>query len=277
MRYTTFERVSKKIRTARDERVRFPDSSCLMSISKFSPNKREAVDILFDGRELLFDQEFEGRFQLRIVFTSNTAFDVFKEDDKSAKQQMYLSSGTISTNLDIPGIVLIPAGTISGTIVADSWISLSLDAHISIVSAEQYIEDAEILIDAILAQEGLSGNYIPAPDALALAATYLTCHNIYLDVFHWKKDDECCQHFLKNWYKQYQELLQAFINQQKRDDGGAPRASAFPTKMDQIGVPGIGPGLECRYDVIRGSAPTTSREMDKLFGGGDLSGDMTGD
>lgn len=250
--YTTLEAVSRKLRSTRGEKVRFSKSLVSAHVHDGSRNKAPVLDFYVDPEEIVYNQEFDEKVSLKFEFTSTTEFDIFKADH-GGKFSKKIGSGDTSTQLVYDnGSLIFPTTVWSGTPAVGTVVSLKFAPDLSDFVAEEYISDAQIVIDSMLLDSdiGLEMDGVTiftattVPTQLELAATLLSAYMIFSDTFQTKvsNEDSGCGSQVKRWKDMAEKLIRLYISSQKKA-GDIPTISTFMPSVNKIGIPDVNGGM----------------------------------
>lgn len=262
MQYTDLDKIKMKLRSVRGDKVRFSDNIYKVDIGKSDSSTRgsgqQNPTLIFNRNLIETDLEFEGNVIYRFQFTSSTEYQVFQKDAVENRVNLIGASDINSEYVTQDFQHRFPSGCWAGTISAGDYVEVTFNVHMSDVVAESYIHDTEVIINSHLAaadvffyrDDGSPLFLLNIPSAISVAATYLTAYYIYLDVFYDKKtgkgsggDCDDCSSQVKNWKKTAEKLLDDYLRINIRSNS-PPTMLVFPTKIDRIGNPHVGPGPE---------------------------------
>jgi len=261
MQYTDLDKIKMKLRSVRGDKVRFSDNIYKVTIGRANTPTRglgqENISLQFNRNEIVTDIEYEGNDTYRFVFTSSTEYDVFMKDEVEGRISLVgngdIGSTYVTQNLQHS----FPSGCWAGTISENDYVEVNFNVHMSDIVAQSYIHDTEVIINTHLAAVNIEFYrpdesplfLIAIPSAISVAATYLAAYYIYLDVFYDKSTgkgagscDDCSSQ-VKNWKMTAEKLINDYLRISMRSNSG-PRILVFPTKIDKIGNPHVGPGPE---------------------------------
>lgn len=269
--YTTLDDVKKVLRSSSGERVRFSDN--VKTVEVKHANKAPNLDITFDRNGLILDPSVEGAFTIRIEFSSIVAFDVYRIEE-AYENKLHIGSGNISslfTSSD--GLLQISPSCWTGTIVAGDYVQLQYDIHMSNEVAEYYIENTEVMIDQmiydVLAQAPATGETrvwplaADVPEAVSVAATYLTAYYIFTDVFadrYLTREDKKLT-LIDRWKTRGEEYLKRYISNEAKI---APSLISFPKMIDQFGIKDVQSGMTGTITSVQDDLERDA-EVDEIF------------
>jgi hypothetical protein len=268
--YTGLEDVKRVLRTLSGEKIRFSDS--VLDVVALKSDNKTNFDLSFNYRLITFDPDFGRSYMLKFVMDTSEDFKVF-EVNTVAKRELLLSAGSVNNDYTTPdGMITVPSTVWGGVVTAGDKVEIRLAPHMSDNNGEEYIRDAEVIIDQILESNGihfpvegqptifLSGA-VPSP--IRVSTTYLAAYMIHTDTFAelYRDEDQNQVSFLNRWQKRSEDLIKEYIIAK---GARPPQAIAFPWFIDSIGVPGVGPGLSkvtSDFDAI-----TRDAQAGRIFG-----------
>lgn len=271
--YTDLSQVKRVLRSSSGEKVRFSDSLVDVTTGKQGAGGKlvPTIDIEFNYSLVQTGSSFDGDYLLKFLFSDSENFKALQVDQK-IRRELLLSTGSVNSDYSTPdGLITVPAACWGGTIETDSVVQLRFDSHMSDDDANQYIEDAEAIIDAMIENEGV--NYVvngntrvfqvgSVPEQVKVATTYLTAYMIFTDTFadFYKDKDEVRYSFIGRWKKRAEDLLKDYMRAAGRRP---PKVLAFPSFIDKFGDPDVGPGVatwSTDYDTV-----TRDAESEDIF------------
>jgi hypothetical protein len=252
--YTDLSQVKRVLRSSSGEKVRFSDSIVGVNVGKLtSPTGNQItsnLDLEFNYTLVTIEADFEGDYVLKFLFTSPTEFKAIEVGEK-IRRELALGTGDIATDYTTPnGLITVPSGCWGGTIITNSVVEIRFDSHMSDNSGNQYIEDAEVIIDATI--EGVGVNYAigaprifasgSVPDQVKVATTYLAAYMIFTDAFadFYKDKNEMKYSFVGGWKSRAEDLLMDYMKAVGRKP---PGVISFPSFIDKFGEAEAGPGM----------------------------------
>lgn len=252
--YTDLSQVKRVLRSSSGEKVRFSDAIVGVNVGKLTSSTGNQVtsnlDLEFNYTLVKTDPAFEGDYVLKFLFTSPTDFKAIEVGEK-IRRELSLGTGNVATDYVTPnGLIEVPSDCWGGTIVTNSTVEIRFDSHMSDNSASQYIEDAEVIIDATI--EGVGVNYAQGsprifaagsvPDQVKVATTYLAAYMIFTDAFadFYKDKNEMKYSFVGGWKTRAEDLLMDYMKAAGRKP---PLVISFPSFIDKFGEADAGPGM----------------------------------
>jgi hypothetical protein len=274
--YTGLDQIKRILRSLSGEKVRFSDS--VTEVRVIDAQNKSNLNIAFNYNQLITSPSYSGNRILQLIFEDGENFKAYDLDPK-IKRQLLLSSGDVNNDYTTPdGMFTVPSTIWGGTPVAGDRVEISFSAHLSDENGNEYIEDAEVMIDMMLSSNGIhflpldqDGNLISnriftqanVPEAVKVATSYLASYLIYTNIFAemYQDKDVAQTSFLNRWERTSEKLMRKYIEEKGMR---APRVLAFPWNIDKIGDTTEGPGLSGRttnFAEINRDAQT-----DELFG-----------
>lgn len=257
--YTTIDKVKQKLGSSRGEKVRFSES--VVKLVQTDSDGNILNPYIFNYKEIIYSNSFSEQMSLRLTFTSATDYSV-EYHDSNQKRFYQIGTGTVSTDFDYDyGELIIPDDCWVGTPSNGDIVEIDFHPHLSNETGLGIIEDVELLVDLKLIEAeigfelGASRLFNPGsvPEYVQTAATYLSAYYIFTDTFHEKfsQKDGGCDAVVKRWKEFAKKMLEMYIASLKTKNAGLPGLSAFPARVDHIGVEGVGDGemtLEDDYE-----------------------------
>lgn len=255
--YTTVEDVVNKMTSSMRGKIRFP-SNCVESVSvqsnydSKSPGRGAPnYDLLFRYKNIVVDDAFSDSITIRFVFTSPTEYNVFIIDGVDMRH-LFIGTGIIGVQFQTPDTLLsFPSTCWGGTIVAGNFVDVKFNCHISNETVEDYILEAQAMIDGMLSNgsigyeiRGHVDTYFLAPDVpdlIKICCVNLTAYYIYTDLFYDKEVEanvnKSVSRISQRWLGKSNEALQHYISGAKVNVN--PKSYNFPAKIDRVGVNGM--------------------------------------
>jgi hypothetical protein len=255
--YSTLSDLRRILLSTRGEKIRSSSTSLtdirVSQTTSQGSRRQNYPTISFNKAEVIVDSTFQGFITLEFLFTSPTEFSVYSVESPT-DHKMYLGDGDTSTDFEDTGnLITIGALAWGGTPVADNLVTLKFQAHLSDEHVDEYIEQAEVAIDAYLKDLGyityqtvgadLLFDNGTVPKEIQYAAAYYAAYFIFTDVYMevLKDDSDATLTIIHRQKKRAEEFLKRFFTYSTRT---GPLISNFPRVIDRIGDPVVGPGLE---------------------------------
>lgn len=274
--YSSLDDVQRVLLSAKGEKIRTP-ATAVYSISVREVTKNNNVPFptfSFNKASVEVDAAFSGTYKLMLVFTSATEFTAYAVESPTDHKQL-IGTGVTSADFSTTNseVTLRSAGWI-GTPEVGKALLIDILCHISDDYVEQYINQVESMIDATLQEWGylerqtdgasLLFDKGQVPSEIKYAAAYMTAYYIVTDLFVdiMKDNDESSNMVIFNRHKKRaEEFLMKFF---KYSVASPPRIFVFPKKLDKIGIPDIGPGMESATSDL--DELSRDAQNDDLFG-----------
>ena len=263
--YTSLDKVKRIIRSSGGDpsiqkKIHFSDSHSLPK--KYSSNT---------GSCMLLDVDIGGDYvgieHWIVAFTSTTDFILYRGEDELSSD----GSGSINSEfLSSSGIITIKTTYWVGTPVSGDKFKFETLANVSNADAEQYISDAEDIVNAEL-EKFIGSSNVPfegeIPSKVDTATAYISSFLLYSSIFSPNSDRELPT-FAGRWYKIGTSLISSYLetisSKLVRHAKFIPRFIGREPLFDSVGITeAAGIGLAVGDD--KGSINTQDVEFDKFF------------
>lgn len=263
--YTSLDKVKRIMRsvstdTSVQQKVKFSDMHTLPK--KFRDNA---------GSGMLLDVDvannYVGLEHWKIVFTSSTAFTLYRGEDELATD----GSGVIgSTFVSASGVITIRPSNWAGSFVAGDSFKFNTESNISDEDGEAFISDAENIVNS-MAQELVGSDTVPytqaIPEKVNTGTAYIAAFLIWSSVFSPTNQSQVPE-FVNRWFRIGSNLISAYLETiPGRLTYGAvhiPRFVARRPLFDYVGVEEV-KGVNLVMGDDHGEVDTQDVEYDKLY------------
>jgi hypothetical protein len=263
--YTTLDRVKRILRSVNSDpsvqkKIHFSDSHSLPK--KYSTNT---------GTGMLLDVDVKGDYvgyeHWKIVFSSSVAFTLYRGEDELSTD----GSGTTSANFtSSSGVITILTTYWTGVFSTGDSFTFDTLSNISNADAEQYISDAEDIVNTTL-EEYIGSTNIPfkstIPAKITTGTAYIAAFLIYGGVFS-TMNEGAVPEFVNRWFRVGNGMVSSYLEtisgRLLRHAKFIPRFITREPLFDKVGVEdATGIGLTPGDD--KGEIDTVNVEYDEFY------------
>lgn len=263
--YTSLDRVKRIIRSVSGDpsiqkKVHFSDSHSLPK--KYSTNVGDGMLL-----GVTIADNYVGFEHWMLQFTSSSAFKLYRGEDELVTD----GSGTVSSQfVSSSKIITINTSDWTGTHQTGDKFKFNTESNISNADADQFITDAEDIVNSMLA-EYIGSSQVPyttsVPTQVATGTAYIAAFLIYSSIYSSTNQSDIPE-FINRWYRIGANMISAYIEtipaRLTRYAVNVPRFVGREPLFDFVGVKDAA-GIGVAMGDAHGKVEAQDLEYDKFY------------